>query len=160
VTPDELVAYLTVLRDKAALAAPAAAKAMGEAYKDHLQNVTLVRSSHPPATKTPSPPGSPPALMTGTLRRSITCVQGPGGGTYGTALVSPHTIYARIQEYGGHIYPKRVRYLRWVEDGMVHYSKHVYIPERPYLRPAVRETVADGSLSRAAMASFIQSVFG
>jgi hypothetical protein len=134
--------------------------AMGRTYQSYVQNVMLVRYSHAPGTKTPSPPGQPPALMTGELRRSITCTQGPSSGTYGVSQVAPHTIYARIQEYGGHIYPKRVRYLRWVEDGQVHFSKHVYLPPRPYLRPAARDCIANGSLTRAAMESFMASVWG
>jgi hypothetical protein len=62
----------------------------------------LSRTSHPPGTPTPSPPGSPPSLITGTLRRSIQ-VEGPtqtGPGRW-TANVGTGLVYSRIQEYGG-----------------------------------------------------------
>jgi hypothetical protein len=160
VTPDELVAFLEGIRAKAATAAPDAAMAMGRRYQDHLQNVTLVRYAHAPGTWTPSPPGQPPALMTGTLRRSITCTQGAGGGMYGSSVVAPHTIYARIQEDGGHIYARRRKYMRYTVDGQVHFAKHVYLPPRPYMSPAARECIADGSLSEAAGQSFMATVFG
>lgn len=49
-------------------------------------------------------------------------------------------IYARIQEFGGHIRPVKAKLLSWVDDtGERHFAKHVYIPPRPYLRPAFDE---------------------
>ena len=155
----ELPGVLRAIQDRAARAAPDAANAMAHAYQRHLVMVTLRRYTHPPHTKTPSPPGQPPALVTGTLRRSVR-VDPAHGLVVATARVAPHTVYARIQELGGGIYPVRAKFLRWTEDGVTHYSKHVRLPARPYMAPAVRETIADGSLSRAAMAAFVRSVWG
>ena len=147
-----LPAILAAIGARAAAAAPDVANAMAFAYQRHLQDVTLTRYSHPPRTKTPSPPVTgTPALVTGTLRRSVRVDPAHGSGV-AVARVAPHTVYARIQELGGHIYPVRARYLRWTEDGVVHYAKHVYLPERPYMGPAARDTIADGSLHRAAAA--------
>jgi phage gpG-like protein len=134
--------------------------AMAEHYRDHVKDVTLRRYGHAPATETDSPPGQPPAWVSGELARSITAVQGPSSGTYATATVGPHVIYARIQELGGHIRPVRARYLRWTEDGITHYSKHVYLPPRPYMAPALADCIADGSLTAGAAAAFMAEVWG
>ena len=47
--------------------------------------------------------------------------------------------YTMIHEYGGHIYPKRAKMLHWYADGQEHWAKHVYIPARPYIRPAFED---------------------
>lgn len=67
-------------------------------YKKILRTYT-----HPEGTPTTSPPGEPPALVTGTLMRSVT-PRGPFPGrrphqTVGT--VGPTAAYARIQDLGG-----------------------------------------------------------
>ena len=57
--------------------------------------------------RTPSPAGQPPAKMTGTLGRSIQIDNtNPDRLRVGTNLV-----YAKIQEFGGVIRPKRSRFL-------------------------------------------------
>jgi hypothetical protein len=158
VNVEELVPVLERIRAEASAAAPAVANAMALAYQRHLVDSTLTRYSHPLRTKTPAPPGGPVALVTGTLRRSVRPDLASGGGPVATASVAPHTVYARLQELGGHIYPVRARYLRWIEDGVTHFSKHVYIPGRPYMKIATEETLADGSLRRAAVAAFEAAV--
>src|SRR5260221_5611829 len=58
--------------------------------------------SHPKGTKTTSPAGGPPAVVSGQLRRSYR-VAGPkslGAGTY-EARTGPTAAYGRIQERGG-----------------------------------------------------------
>lgn len=90
----------------------------------------LSRYSHPKGTATPSPPGEPPALVTGTLRRSI-AVKGPvriGFGAY-EALVGPTVIYGRVQELGG-----ETRY---------GYS----LPARPYVEPGLHRLLDSGELA-------------
>ena len=159
ITAAQLPGILRGIADKTARAAPDCANAMGFAYQRHLVTVTLRRYTHPPQTKTPSPPGQPPALVTGTLRRSVR-VDLARGLVVAAARVAPHTVYARIQELGGHIYPVRAKYLRWTEDGVVHFSKHVYLPARPYMAPALADTIANGSLTRAAAAAFMKAVWG
>ena len=56
-SPDELVALLEKIRDRAALAAPGAAMAMGQRYEDHLKNVTLRQHAHAAQTWTGAPRG-------------------------------------------------------------------------------------------------------
>jgi len=55
-----------------------------------------------------------------------------------TGRVGTNLVYARIHEFGGDIYPKRAKALRFEIDGRWIFSKHVHMPERPYLRPALK----------------------
>lgn len=95
---------------------------------------------HPPFTKTPSEPGDPPGFISGALMDSVLVSE---DGEY--AEVGPTTDYGRIQELGGgmHGHP----YMRYVEDGRVHYRAYVELPERPYLKPATDQVVEDGELT-------------
>lgn len=72
----------------------------------------------------------------GQLRNSIRSesrITGSGA----EAEVAPHTIYARIQEFGGVVRPVRAQVLHWVDDaGQDHFAKSVTITEHPYMRPA------------------------
>ena len=165
------------MRDKAARAAPDAAFAMGQTYQRYVRDL-LAQRSHPAGTWTNSPRGAPPAEVSSELRRSVTCVRGPGGGTYGSARVGPHTVYARLQEKGGVIHAhRRVRggwtgaylggrrgpgqhTLHFVVNGVDYFPMEVTIPKRPYMRPALEQTVASGALRNAAAASFLREVYG
>ncbi len=152
-------------------AAIPAAGAIGKTYKGHLVDVTLVESgSHPPVTPTPSAPGSPPAVMPGglhgSLRGSVTMGGPVGGGGIGESWVNPNVIYAATQEWGGVHSGKP---LMWLWVGFVGPAEVVRrgwrkeivsIPERPYMRTAVRETIASGALSRAAEVAFMAVVWG
>lgn len=94
--------------------------------------VQLNRYSHPPNTPTPSPPGQPPARITGNLRGSLSPTGPyPTGGGFGGKL-GPTTVYSRIQELGG-------------RAGRNH---SVTLPPRPYMRPTRASVIADGSLRR------------
>lgn len=158
---------LETFRDRAAAAAPAMAGAMGEAHKDHLVNVTLVRSgAHPPVSQTPSPPGSPPAQMTGSLRRSVRRTPGAGGGMHASSIVSANTIYAATQEWGGthHGNPRMWLWLKYVGPEAVRrhgwVKEVVHIPERPYLRPSRDEVIASGAVTDAGSDALMNAVFG
>lgn len=85
--------------------------------------------THPPGTPTTSPPGEPPALVTGNLMRSVKS-RGPYPGkrphqTVGT--VGPTAEYARIQELGG-------------RTGAHH---RTVLPARPYVKPATDRVRSD-----------------
>lgn len=122
-TPAELPAYLEAmvarLREDGARDA---ANAMALTYQRD-----VVASMHGPA---PSPPGTPPARRTGTLARSVRTKPAVGGGTRATSSVAPHTVYARIQQLGGHIHTVRAKVLT---DGKTFFGTHVYLPPRPYM---------------------------
>lgn len=95
--------------------------------------VHLSRYYHPPNTPTPSPPGEPPARITGHLRGSLSPTGPyPTGGGFG-GKVGPTAVYSRIQELGG-------------QAGRNH---SVTLPPRPYMRPTRASVIADGSLRRA-----------
>lgn len=55
--------------------------------------------------------------------------------------IYPAKIYGRIQELGGWIYPVYKKMLSWIDRDTKKrvFAKKVYIPARPYLRPAVDE---------------------
>lgn len=165
-TPDEAIALMEAISGKAAKSAPALAMAMGETHKDWMQSVTLSRFQSVPVTQTPSPPGAPPASMTGTLRRSVTCVRGASGGMVASSIVGPHAVYAATQEFGGvhhgrphmwlwlhYIGPEEVRRRGWVK-------RVVDIPARPYVRPSRDDVIANGMAVSAANAAFMREVFG
>lgn len=84
-------------------------------------SLALSEKSHPMGTKTPSAPGEPPALITGSLKRSVYSKGAVGKAGRYAAKVGPRTVYARIQELGGHA-------------GKNHRS---YLPPRPYVKPAL-----------------------
>lgn len=96
-----------------------------------------------------------PLVRTGSLLRGIKFIPTRQvsefvfqGGTKSTV------VYARIQELGGTIYPKRGMFLVWTDGprpttkagwksaqkkGLVHRARHVTIPARPYFAPAIPE---------------------
>jgi hypothetical protein len=62
-----------------------------------------------------------------------------------TGRVGPTVIYSRIQELGGEIFPKRAKFLHWVDETGSHFARHVTIRKHPYLKPAAEEV--KGTLS-------------
>ncbi len=94
--------------------------------------VQLSRYAHAPNTPTPSPPGQPPARISGHLRGSLSPTGPyPTGAGFGGKL-GPTAVYSRIQELGG-------------QTGRNH---SVTLPPRPYMRPTHAQLIADGSLRR------------
>ncbi|MEV0090470.1 HK97 gp10 family phage protein [Streptomyces sp. NPDC050738] len=101
----------------------------------------LTTSSHPKGTPTPSAPGDPPSLVTGTLRRSIKVV-GPvpvGRGTW-MAEIGPTAVYGRIQELGGTA------------------GRGAELPPRPYVAPAYDQLVAGGVIGRTYYAAWAAAI--
>lgn len=102
-----------------------------------------------------------PMVRTGALVRSIHRYPATRVGPAAfNAIVGPTVVYGRIQELGGHIYPKHLReeirvkvtdrgrlsirrvmvgWLSWESGGTRFFAKHVHLPARPYLRPAILE---------------------
>lgn len=78
---------------------------------------------HQQGTPTPSSPGTPPAIVTGALRASITTSSPKriGFGSY-MVQVGPTMIYARVQELGG---------------------GRSNLPARPYMAPALAASGAE-----------------
>lgn len=121
----------------------AAAQAMSLAGERAIKE-QLSTASHSRRTKTPSPPGGPPAIITGGLRRSTITQPPVGGGGRWSAFGGPTIVYSRIQELGG-------------RAGRNHAS---VLPPRPYVRPAIAQLRASGRLSEVAASAFYRAVFG
>lgn len=155
ITLAELVPVLEELRDKAAGAAPVTVMAIADTYKDHLTKVTLRRSFAAPGQfGTPAAPGQPPAWRTGALARSVWVTPGASSGLIARASVGPHVRYSRVQNDGAVNRPTHRHYMHWVNSGGSWYKKVVRIPERPYMLPALKDCIADGSLVKAAAEAF------
>jgi len=110
--------------------ANAGAIAMAAVAQREVQS-QLGTSSHAKGEPTPSAPGSPPALVSGQLRRSV-MIKPAGSAHY---QVGGTTVYARIQELGG-------------QAGRDHAST---LPPRPYLAPALKKVTSDGTMRAAAL---------
>lgn len=101
----------------------------------------LARYSHGPGERTGSPPGQPPALVSGALRRSIKSRRTAHGPTVYEGAVGPTIVYAAIQERGGTILPKRGPFLAWRTADGWRRARSVTLPARPYMRPAVTDSI-------------------
>jgi len=113
--------------------ANAAALAVATRTKEKLTTTT-----HRRGEPTPSRPGEPPSLVTGTLRRSIKVIPAePRGATGWASKVGPTAVYGRIQELGGPL-PRSVHRAMYKHDPK--------LPARPYLGPAVQELIDSGAL--------------
>lgn len=98
----------------------------------------LTWTTHKKGEPTESQPGEPPALVTGTLRRSVKVVPAvPLGAGAWQAQVGPTAVYARIQELGGRL-GANPRHGMWRSPAT--------LPPRPYLAPSVAELVSGGQL--------------
>ena len=132
--------------------AAAAANAMALEFHRELVGVTLKKSSHKAGTPTPAAPGSPPALVSGTLRRSAQVVPAVAVGPRAAASVRVSVIYARIQEKGGVVKAVRAKVLANKRTGQV-FGPIARIPARPYMRPTLTALRLSGRLqARAAEA--------
>jgi hypothetical protein len=159
-TPDQVPGLLEAISARVNDAAGPAVLGMANAYQARVSGVTLRTFFNAEDMPTPSPVGSPPAWVSGTLARSVHVFDEQLGGPVASAKVAPDTIYARIQELGGVIRPIRFRYLRFPYDGRIWYKKSVKLNPHPYMRPTTEAMVADGSLTAIAAAVFETSVWG
>ena len=88
----------------------------------------LSLTSHAPGTPTPSAPGEPPSMVSGSLAGSLSIsdITTDGDGAY-VIEVGPTIVYSRIQELGG------ICGRNYATD----------LPARPYMLPAVEASVDD-----------------
>lgn len=110
----------------------AAAEAMASTAQDEIKR-KLSQRSHARGTPTPSPPGQPPARISGRLEGSVVATTPTGGGGVWTAYTGPKgVVYAAIQQYGG-------------VAGRGHHS---VLPPRPYMDVGpVMTRISDASAS-------------
>jgi hypothetical protein len=160
------VEYLAKIRDRIQRdGPPRVAYAMAREFHEEVVDVTLTRFSHRRGTQTPSPPGQPPAVVGGHLRRAIRLYAASRTGAYtAESRVRPLIVYARIQETGGTIHAHG-KALRWTSDaafgplakgqkrkGNVHFAQSVTLPKRPYMKPTHEAVISNGRMRRAAVA--------
>ncbi|HUN38468.1 MAG TPA: hypothetical protein VMU95_41285 [Trebonia sp.] len=147
------VEYLARLRQRIQNEGPPrVAYAMAREFHEELTEETLTRYSHKRETQTPSPPGGPPALVGGHLRRSVRLYAASRTGPYtAESRVRPMIVYARIQEMGGTI-RAHGKALHWVSGGIDFFAKSVTLPKRPYMAPTHRTVIVNGRMRRAAVA--------
>lgn len=122
------------------VAAIAAATNKGVASAAHLVEAEakkkLTTYSHPKGTPTPSPPGQPPAIISGGLRRSVkteVTARAGAGSPISSAKIGPTAVQGRIQELGGRC-------------GRGHATM---LPPRPYMAPTLRTLEQSGRLEQA-----------
>lgn len=110
----------------------------------------LLAVSHAPYTRTPSPPGAPPAAISGTLAASVQASHDGDDAIVGpTATASSYRgPYGRFLELGGEHVASSPAGMHWFEDGQWHRAFAIGKAPRPYLKPATDAAIADGSISR------------
>lgn len=81
-------------------------------------------------------------VRTGNLRRSVH-YEKEFGQNKAFAIVGTNVIYARIHEYGGTIVPKTAKALKFKIGDRWVITKKVTIPERSFLRTALKELVPE-----------------
>ena len=149
---------------KAMVGGPAAAEAMAKQGKQ-LDREMVSLTAHAPYTRTPSPPGGPPSMISGALMESMWAGDmEPGPGAYswtahagpGASAASYNGPYGRFLEFGGvHAAHNSSGFMHWFEDGAWHRERSLTKESRDYLRRAIELGVADGSLHRDAVAAFL-----
>lgn len=155
----EVLVRLRAIRQAAATEATlAACRALGQAAETAVK-VTLTSSTHSEGTPTPSSPGQPPSLVSGTLRRSVTRttprLTGPGRAI---CLVGSVVPYASVHEFGPVTITSHGSYpLRNRRTGQV-FGQEVTIPRRPFLEPAARRLESTGTGTRVASEAFRQAL--
>jgi hypothetical protein len=141
---DELEQAFAAMVTRVQVATPVVVVTIG-ALLEGRARAKLSETSHARGTPTPSPPGSPPSLISGALRSSfeITPPLGTGSGRW-TSVLGPTSVYARIQELGG-------------DAGRDHAS---HLPPRPYLKPAYDELEESGDAREMASRIWARAVTG
>lgn len=126
----------------------------------HLQAAVKLALSKSAAGQ--APPGSPPGVKTGTLRRSIQVDLSKNKGARPRVRVGSNVEYARIQELGGVVSARPGGLLRFkTPDGQWRTAKRVVLPARPYLRPTLkRERAAMLAAFKLAVAAELGKVGG
>lgn len=154
----DVSARLKEMQDAAPAATRAAVTAMGLLMTAETKITLTMHGGHAEGTPTPSPPGSPPAIISGDLRRSIIPLPPEGGGPVWSVTVGGTVIYARIQELGGGIDAKNFPQLGNPIAGF--FGKHVDLPARPYLKPTAEKIIGSGKATQAACKGWLAVMDG
>lgn len=103
---------------------------------------------HRPRTHTNSPPGSPPAMISGRLAASVLAERDGDDAVVGpTAWASSaNGPYGRFLELGGVHTAKSPDGMWWHEDGYWHNADVLEKAPRPFLKPATDDAIRSGEL--------------
>jgi hypothetical protein len=110
----------------------------------------LTSKVHAPHTKTPSPPHSAPAMISGDLAASVKAEHDGDDAIVGptSSARSKNGPYGRFLELGGDHVAHTPKGMRWFEDGSWHSARKLTKAERPYLEPATDDAVRSGAITR------------
>lgn len=134
--------------------AAATATAMARYLANRTRYDTLTRTSHGSGAWHQAKAGEPPAYATGNLARGMMYVPASQGSVErATAYVGNRVNYSRILEFGC-VIEQAEKFLHWTDSGGSWYHEFLISPPHPFLGPTVEESIADGSLTDAAVEGF------
>lgn len=156
----EVADRLRAIAAKVESAAPKASVQALSRAGETMAKLTLSTGAHAAGTPTPNPPGGPPGLISGDLRRSVARAPAvpSGPATWSQALGSV-IIYAAVQEHGATIHAGSSGYLANKATGQFFVvpggaKDYVKIPARPWMKPAVERLISSGLGQKAAISAF------
>jgi hypothetical protein len=153
VTPEENIAYLQAVAEKAKLGAAPVADAMADYIVWRTAEITLRRTLHAPGEWYNQKAGEPPAYASGNLAESM-YYKPASAGLRTSAMVGNKAEYSRILEFGCVIVPASKKFLHWTDSGGSWYHKFLVSPPHPFLSPTTQEAIDDGSLQDVAVEAF------
>lgn len=155
----ELPAYLEALAVRAGYAAIPGADAIGSVFRDEVKK-RLTALSHERPTRTPAPPGGPPAMESGGLAASVT-MDPASTPVVATAVVGPHAPPKDyVQEYGMTIHAKSRGGMRFQYGSDFYRARVVRVPEREYMLSSAEIVAHDGSAATEAAGAFYAAMWG
>ena len=150
----EVADRLRAIAAKVESAAPKASVQALSRAGETMAKLTLSTGAHAAGTDTHNPPGGPPGLISGALRRSVarTPAMPSGPATWSQALGSV-IHYAAVHEFGPvTITAKNFPVLGNPTVGF--FGKSVTIPARPWMKPTVEKLISSELGAKAAIAAF------
>jgi len=109
----------------------------------------LWRYHHSATTKTPSPLGQPPAMISGRLAASVQADQDGDDAVVGPTswASSKNGAYGRFLELGGvHAAHNDTGEMWWYQDGFWHHAAELEKGPRPFLKPATEQAIESGEI--------------
>ena len=156
----ELAAYLRVLEVRAGYAAIPGADKLGGDFRDAIKQ-RLTALSHARGTRTPAPPGGPPAMESGDLAGSVTMTPASTP-VVAVAPVGPHCSPRDfVQEFGGDMHARAGNRIGMTFlYGDMYHAQHVSVPPREYMESTANIVAADGAVASAVAAAFYAALWG
>jgi hypothetical protein len=162
VTLDELPGLLRALAVRAGYAAIPGADKLGADFRDEIKH-RLTALSHERGTRTPAPPGGPPAKESGALADSVTMTPASTP-VVAVAPVGPNcSPRDAVQEEGGSMHARagnsRGMVFFYDPPGWYH-AQHVKVPQREYMLSTAEIVARDGAVAAAVAAAFYAALWG